>query len=151
MAASTRRQRLFGTSPSIPKIGCPVNLAQAAPRNPRAESAPVSAAHAREWATGFESTAMIKHKLLLILTVGSTLLLPVVSRAQGISISVGDRPYATHGARYWEGDREMIWVPGHRAGHHWVRGHYVRGERRHGNDRGFRHDDRNDNREGDRR
>jgi hypothetical protein len=55
----------------------------------------------------------------------------------GISIELGDRPYYSHGPRYWEGEYEMIWIPGHWSdGHHWVHGHYRRGEHRH------HHDDR---------
>lgn len=50
----------------------------------------------------------------------------------GISIELGDRPYYSHGPRYWEGEYEMIWIPGHWSdGHHWVHGHYRRGEHRH--------------------
>jgi len=74
---------------------------------------------------------MIKHKLLLIAVLGASILMPAAVQAQGISIQIGDRPYYSHGPRYWAGDYEMIWVPGHRSGHHWVHGHYVRGHHRH--------------------
>ncbi|HMJ05726.1 MAG TPA: hypothetical protein VK474_05675 [Chthoniobacterales bacterium] len=72
------------------------------------------------------------HKLCLIvlLAISALLLAPTVG-AQGISIEIGDRPYYTHGASYWDGGVEYYWVPGHRGRHHrWVRGHYVgRGSR----------------------
>jgi hypothetical protein len=91
---------------------------------------------------------MIKTKLLLIALVATSLLVPAAVRAQGISIEIGDRPYYSHGARYWAGDYEMIWVPGHRSesGRRWIHGHYIRGEhRRHDLDR--RHDDRQNDRQ----
>jgi hypothetical protein len=74
---------------------------------------------------------MIKTKLLLIATVATSILVPAAVRAQGISIELGDRPFYSHGARYWAGDYEMIWVPGHRTYRGWVHGHYVRGQHRH--------------------
>ena len=83
---------------------------------------------------------MIKTKLLLLAMVATSILVPAAVRAQGISIEIGDRPYYNHGPRYWAGDYQMIWVPGHRSqyGHHWIHGHYVRGQRRHNmNDRRF--------------
>ena len=87
---------------------------------------------------------MIKHKLLLIALVATSILIPAaVAEAQGISISVGDRPYYSHGPRYWAGDYEMIWVPGHRSRvtRRWIHGHYIRTEnRRHRSHR--RHDQR---------
>jgi hypothetical protein len=75
---------------------------------------------------------MIK-KLLLLVAIGVTSLTfgtPV--KAAGLSIEIGDRPYYSHGPRYWEGDYEMIWIPGHWSehGHHWIHGHYRRGEHR---------------------
>jgi hypothetical protein len=91
---------------------------------------------------------MIKNKLLLVALIGSGILLPAAAvRAQSFSIEIGDRPYYSHGSRYWSGDWEMIWVPGHRSGHHWVHGHYIRGEHRHHHhwDKHHdRHDDRHD-------
>ena len=84
----------------------------------------------------------------------TSILVPVAVQAQGISIEIGDRPYYRHGPRYWAGDYQMIWVPGHRSGRHWVHGHYIRGHHRHHfnnsrfDDRRF--DDRRD-REEDRR
>jgi len=93
---------------------------------------------------------MIKTKLLLIAMVATSILVPAAVQAQGISIEIGDRPYYNHGARYWAGDYEMIWVPGHRYRGGWTHGHYVRGQRRHHldtrvNDR--RYDDRRDREE----
>ena len=69
---------------------------------------------------------MIKTKLLLIAMVATSILVPAAVRAQGISIELGDRPYYHHGPRYWAGEHEMIWVPGHRYHGGWVHGHYVR-------------------------
>jgi hypothetical protein len=74
---------------------------------------------------------MIKTKLLLLAIVATGILVPAAVRAQGISIEIGDRPFYHHGPRYWAGDYEMIWVPGHRSRDGWVHGHYVRGHRRH--------------------
>jgi hypothetical protein len=88
---------------------------------------------------------MITKKLLLVATLAASVLLPATVPAQTFSIEIGDRPYYRHGARYWAGDWEMIWVPGHWSRHRrqWVHGHYVRGEhRRH--HRWDRRDDRRD-------
>ena len=88
---------------------------------------------------------MIKTKLLLYAIIGASILVPAALQAQRFEIQVGDRPYYNHGARYWAGDYEMVWVPGHMSrGHHWVHGHYNRGEHR-------RHDDRNNDRHDDHR
>jgi hypothetical protein len=86
---------------------------------------------------------MIKHKLLLVAIIAASILLPAAVRAQSFSIEIGDRPYYSHGPRYWAGDYQMIWIPGHRSsyGHHWIHGHYVRGEHRRHYDR---HQDHND-------
>jgi len=91
------------------------------------------------------STVMIKNKLLLVAIIATSILIPATLRADGVSIQIGDRPYYNHGARYWSGDYAMIWVPGHmsRYGHHWIHGHYVRGEGRN-NDWNRRYNDRND-------
>ena len=91
------------------------------------------------------------YKLLLLAIVATSLLLPAAARAVGIEIQVGDRPYYNHGAQYWQGDYQMVWIPGHMSGrHHWVHGQYVRGEHRHGSN--FRHEDqRNDYRDDSRR
>ncbi|HEV2841263.1 MAG TPA: hypothetical protein VGW39_08070 [Chthoniobacterales bacterium] len=94
---------------------------------------------------------MIKNKLLFAALLGASVLLPVAAiPAQSISISIGDRPYYRHGPHYWAGDYQMIWVPGHRSGRHWVHGRYVRGENR--RYRSYRrHDDRRYDRSDDRR
>lgn len=82
---------------------------------------------------------IIKNKLLLIALLAGTMALPTAAQAIGFSIQIGDRPYYTHGPRYWNGDYEYIWVPGHRRGRKWIHGHYRRGEhRRH---HGRRHHD----------
>jgi hypothetical protein len=92
---------------------------------------------------------MIKNKPLLVALIAMSILLPAAVRAQSFEIQVGDRPFFNHGPRYWAGDNEMIWVPGHMSssGNHWIHGHYIRGEhRRHNWDR--RNDDpRNDYRD----
>jgi len=74
---------------------------------------------------------MIKTKLLLFAIVATSILVPAAVRAQGISIELGDRPYYHHGPRYWAGDYEMIWVPGHKYHGGWVHGHYVRSQHHH--------------------
>jgi hypothetical protein len=76
---------------------------------------------------------MIKSKILLIALLALSLVLPTLAKADHIVVEVGDRPYYTHGARYWDGDWEMVWVPGHWSehGHHWVHGHYRKGEHHH--------------------
>lgn len=74
---------------------------------------------------------MITKKLLLAAIAATGLAFTAV--AQEFHIEIGDRPYYTHGPRYWAGNYEMVWVPGHwsRYGHHWVHGHYLRGHHRH--------------------
>ena len=99
---------------------------------------------------------MIKNKLLLLAIIAASILLPAAVRADRIQIHINDRPFYNHGPRYWAGEYEMIWVPGHmsRFGHHWIHGHYIRGEHRrhnwngHFNSNGNRHDN-DDNRRGD--
>ncbi len=75
------------------------------------------------------SSRMIKNKLLLVAIIAASILTPAAVRAEGISIQVGDRPFYSHGARYWDGDYEMIWVPGQYVAlrHHWIHGQYVHG------------------------
>jgi hypothetical protein len=91
---------------------------------------------------------MIKNKLVIVALVATTILLPAAARAAGLEIQIGDRPFYNHGPRYWAGDTEMVWVPGHMSRHHWVHGQYIRGEhRRHNMDR--RHDERLDDRRND--
>jgi hypothetical protein len=90
-------------------------------------------------------------KILLLVAIGVTsLTFGSAVKAQGIRIELGDRPYYSHGPRYWAGEYEMIWVPGHWSNHRhtWVHGHYLRGEhRRHEFDR--RSDERQDDRRND--
>jgi WXXGXW repeat (2 copies) len=65
-----------------------------------------------------------------ILTLGG---LAPQANAVGVFISTGDRPYYTHGPRYYVGPRRYVWIPGHwaRRHHHsarvWVHGYYVSG------------------------
>jgi hypothetical protein len=96
------------------------------------------------------SSGMIKNKLLLVALIVASILIPAAVRADRLEIQIGDRPYYSHGARYWANDYEMIWVPGHmsRYGHNWIHGHYMRGEHRrhdwerhHDNDRHDNHHD----------
>ena len=63
-------------------------------------------------------------KLALILAV--VLGMSTLANAISISIDVGDQPYYTHGARYWNGGAYWCWVPGHWGHHHhvWIHGHY---------------------------
>ncbi|MBA3543959.1 MAG: YXWGXW repeat-containing protein [Chthoniobacterales bacterium] len=53
-----------------------------------------------------------------------------VTNAADIVISIGDRPYYTHGPFYVENGVRWVWVPGHWARKHkkrvWVHGHYAR-------------------------
>ena len=94
---------------------------------------------------------MIKNKLLLVAIIATSVLIPAAVRADGISIQIGDQPFYNHGPRYWAGDYEMVWVPGHSEGHHWIHGQYVRGQHRQ-HDWNGRHDDRQgDYRDNDRR
>src|SRR3954466_4400656 len=80
-------------------------------------------------------------KLLLLAAIGATsLTFGSAVQAEGIRIELGDRPYYSHGPRYWAGDYEMIWVPGHRYHGVWTHGHYVRGHHRH-HDYNSRYDD----------
>ena len=97
------------------------------------------------------SMRMIKNKLLLVAVVAASILTPAAVRADGISIQIGDRPFYNHGARYWDGDYEMVWVPGHNEGHHWKHGQYVRGEHRQHSGQDRHDDQQNDHRDNDRR
>jgi hypothetical protein len=98
---------------------------------------------------------MITKKLLLAALAATSIIFPATVPAQTFSIEIGDRPYYSHGPRYWSGDYEMIWVPGHWSNHRqrWVHGHYIRGQhRRHDWERRHdRHDERRDDRWDDRR
>jgi len=82
---------------------------------------------------------MNKKILLLVAIVGAGFTFGTALQAKaGIRIELADREYYNQGPRYWDGDREMIWVSGHWSdhGHHWIHGHYIRGEHR----RNFHHD-----------
>lgn len=70
----------------------------------------------------------ITKKLLLGALVAASAIIPVASaNAQGLSISVGDRGYYSHGDSYSYRGRQMYWVPGHWGPrHHWVHGYYAR-------------------------
>lgn len=73
----------------------------------------------------------IKSKFILIAALALGCLIPPTAEAIEIRVELGDRPYYTHGARYWHNDYEYIWVPGYRKGRRWVHGHYRRGKHRH--------------------
>jgi len=96
---------------------------------------------------GARIPCMKMNRLLLVATIAASILLPAAARAQSLSIEIGDRPYYSHGPRYWSGEYQMVWVPGHWSNHHrtWVHGHYVRGEHRRHWDR-HHHDERLDDR-----
>lgn len=98
------------------------------------------------------SSVMIKNKLLLVALIVASILIPAAVRADRLEIQTGDRPFYSHGARYWAGDYEMIWVPGHMSHHgHWIHGQYVRGQQRRHNGQD-RYDDRqNEHRDNNRR
>jgi len=84
---------------------------------------------------------MIKKLMLLVTIAVASVTLGTAVQAAGISVEIGDRPYYSHGPRYWSGEWEMVWVPGHWSeGHHWVHGHYRRGEHRHHHDDRVRED-----------
>ncbi len=77
----------------------------------------------------------LKGKLLLVAITVASIILPSAVRADEVKIEVGDKPYYTHGARYWDHDYEMVWAPGHwDEHHHWVHGAYNKGEHRHHGD-----------------
>ncbi|MFN2477308.1 MAG: hypothetical protein ABR526_13320 [Chthoniobacterales bacterium] len=69
----------------------------------------------------------MKPKFLIALLIVAAALVPTVANAQRFSIEIGDRPYYTHGPRYFNRGRHYVWVPGHWARHHrvWVHGHYA--------------------------
>ena len=91
---------------------------------------------------------MTKKTLLPVAIIAMSFIFPAAIRAQSFNIEIGDRGYYTHGATYWDNDWEMTWAPGHWSehGHHWIHGHYVRGQHRHHRDR---HDDRHNDRHDD--
>jgi len=75
---------------------------------------------------------MITKNLLLAAFAATSLVFSGSLCAQELRVEIGDRPYYNHGARYWSGNYEMVWVNGHwsERQHRWVHGHYVRGEHR---------------------
>jgi hypothetical protein len=86
-------------------------------------------------------TMMTKTKLLLAALIATSILIPTALRADRI-VQIGDKPYYTHGERYWDGDYEMVWVPGHISlGSRWIHGYYQRGEHRKHEDRNAEHHD----------
>lgn len=88
---------------------------------------------------------MIKKTVLLVALVMAALTFGTTLQAQGIRVEIGDRTFYTHGPRFWDGDWEMIWVPGHwDHHHHWVHGYYRRGEHRHHRERHHHHHRDND-------
>ncbi len=68
--------------------------------------------------------------LLFAVLLGLGGLAPTVSAAR-VFISIGDRPYYSHGPYYWSGRVRYVWVPGHwaRRHHHrvWIHGYYTTG------------------------
>ena len=92
---------------------------------------------------------MITKKLLLTAIAATSIIFPATIPAQEIRVELGDRPYYSHGPRYWHGDYEMVWVPGHWSEHHhhWVHGHYVRGEHRRHDWQRYHRDDSRDYRD----
>ena len=84
---------------------------------------------------------MNKTTMLIAAVAAASLTFGGAVQAQGIRIEIGDRPYYSHGPRYWEGNYQMIWVPGHRSrSGQWIHGHYRRCEHRHSY---YRNHDRN--------
>ncbi len=75
---------------------------------------------------------MTLRKFSLAGLVGIGLLLPAArSQAQLFNISIGDRPYYSHGASYWDGDTHYVWAPGRaNSGGRWIHGRYIVRERR---------------------
>jgi hypothetical protein len=96
---------------------------------------------------GMRIKDMITKKFLLVALLAMGFIFPAAIRAQNFTIEIGDRPYYNHGAHYWDNDWEMTWAPGHWSehGHHWIHGHYVKGQHRHHNDHhNDHHDDHHD-------
>ena len=74
-------------------------------------------------------------KLLIGALLAMSCLLPLAKAdAQHITVAIGDRPYYTRGASYWNNDVHYVWAPGHwrstYRGRVWVRGHYIATEHR---------------------
>ena len=75
---------------------------------------------------------MTKNKLLLVAIVAASILMPAIAGAATAEVDPRDKPYYTHGPRYWKGDTEMIWQPGAVGmwGHRWIHGIYIEGQHR---------------------
>ena len=68
-----------------------------------------------------------KKILIIALAAASALVVVPTTKAQHISVEIGDRGYYTHGPSYWHNGAQLYWVPGHWGHHHhWIHGHYVR-------------------------
>ncbi len=69
--------------------------------------------------------------LLSVLLAAGVIFPAALTSAAEVTISIGDRPYYTHGPFYLENGARWEWVPGHWSGKRhknrvWVHGHYVR-------------------------
>ena len=77
---------------------------------------------------GMKRTTTILLSALLL--AGALWPVAMANAAADIVISVGDRPYYTHGPFYVENNVRWEWVPGHWSTRHhkrvWVHGRYVR-------------------------
>ncbi|MEY2520941.1 MAG: hypothetical protein QOG51_877 [Verrucomicrobiota bacterium] len=73
----------------------------------------------------------MKYKLAVLLAalVCTGAMIPKTAEALRINISIGDRPYYTHGAWYYNNGVRWYWISGHWAWRHhhrvWVPGHYA--------------------------
>lgn len=82
---------------------------------------------------------MMKSKFILSTALAATMAFSTAAQAIDFHIELGDRGYYTHGARYWNGDYEYVWIPGHHWHGRWIHGYYRRGEHRRHHGRHFRH------------
>jgi hypothetical protein len=78
---------------------------------------------------------MTKNNILLVATVAASISVAAIANAgtpPPEKLDPRDKPYYTHGPRYWNGDTEMVWQPGTRGmwGNGWVHGIYVQGQHR---------------------
>ena len=70
--------------------------------------------------------------LLFAVLLGLSGVVPTAN-AVGVFVSVGDRPYYSHGPYYYVGPSRYVWVQGHWAWRHhhtvrvWVHGYYIVG------------------------
>jgi len=73
----------------------------------------------------------MKYKLAVLLAalVCAGAMMPKTAEALRINVSIGDRPYYTHGAWYYNNGVRWYWISGHWAWRHhhrvWVPGHYA--------------------------